>query len=166
MFEKEFDDAINFVLKWEGGYSFDKDDPGGETKYGISKRAFPNIDIKNLTIEQAKEIYYNNYWKKTKCNLISHKLRLIYFDSCINLGYKRAVKILQQTINSFKIDNLVVDGLLGNKTLAAMDNCNNQELPYRYVLFRIKFYMIIIISKKKSIKYIKGWLKRSFDLIN
>ena len=76
----KFDDAIGIVLKHEGGYVNDKNDPGGETRYGISKRAYPDLDIKNLTISQATEIYKKDYWVKGKCDKVPPKLRLIYFD--------------------------------------------------------------------------------------
>ena len=54
---KSFDEIIKHVLEHEGGYVNDPKDLGGETKYGITKRFYPDIDIKNLTIEEAKEIY-------------------------------------------------------------------------------------------------------------
>lgn len=57
-----FDKCVEFVLASEGGYVNDKYDAGGETKFGISKRAYPDLDIINLTIEQAKDIYYKDYW--------------------------------------------------------------------------------------------------------
>ena len=59
-----FDKAMNFVGLMEGGYVNDPIDKGGETKYGISKRSYPNLDIKNLTKEQAREIYYKDFWLK------------------------------------------------------------------------------------------------------
>ena len=62
----EFKDIINNVLQSEGGYVYDKDDPGGETKYGISKRAYPDFDIKNLTKDDAKAIYLRDFWQRAK----------------------------------------------------------------------------------------------------
>ena len=165
-YEIEFEKAMMFVTKWEGIYSFDKDDPGGETKYGISKRAFPSVNIKALTYDQAKELMFVNYWLKGKCNNVQPKLKTAYFDSCVNIGITNSGKILQRTINSFKKAKLEVDGLFGEKSLKALGDCNNQEIPYRFILFRIQFYQTIIKVRPKSIKYIKGWLRRSFDLIN
>ena len=49
-----FQKALAFTLKWEGGYSNNHNDKGGETRYGISKKAFPDVDIENLTLDQAK----------------------------------------------------------------------------------------------------------------
>ena len=57
-----FERAIDKTLAWEGGYVNDPKDPGGETKYGISKRAHPDVDIKNLSREKACAIYKKHYW--------------------------------------------------------------------------------------------------------
>ena len=62
----KFTEAIGVILYHEGGYVNDKDDPGGETMMGISKRAYPNLDIKGLTEDDVKEIYHKDYWLKGK----------------------------------------------------------------------------------------------------
>jgi lysozyme family protein len=59
-----FERALAFTLRWEGGLSQDPDDPGGTTKYGISARAHPEVDVRNLTLEDAKEIYRKEYWER------------------------------------------------------------------------------------------------------
>ena len=59
----KFDACLAFTLSWEGGYVNNPADPGGETKYGISKRAYPKLDIANLTLEQARDIYYRDYYR-------------------------------------------------------------------------------------------------------
>ena len=70
----KFEDIINDVFEKEGGYVNDPKDPGGETKYGISKRAFPNVDIKSITKEDAKKIYMDNYWTPSKSESIPENL--------------------------------------------------------------------------------------------
>ena len=62
----KFDDIIKVVLKHEGGYVNDPKDPGGETNFGIAKRSHPDVDIENLTEDEAKDIYKEHYWIKTK----------------------------------------------------------------------------------------------------
>ena len=57
-----FDEIIEVVLEHEGGYVNDPHDAGGETNFGIAKRWYPDVDIKNLTKEQAKKIYHQDYW--------------------------------------------------------------------------------------------------------
>lgn len=90
----DFEKALSFVLKWEGGYSNDPRDPGGETKYGISKRSYPNEDIKNMTIERATKIYYENYWLKPGCDKLPFPFDIIVFDTAVNLGGRRAMEFL------------------------------------------------------------------------
>ncbi|MEK6531248.1 MAG: glycosyl hydrolase 108 family protein [Deltaproteobacteria bacterium] len=88
-----FEKAIAFVLRHEGGYVHDPRDPGGETKFGISKRAYPNMDMKALTEEQAKSIYKRDYWLKGGCDNMEWPLCLVHFDACVNIGIAQANKL-------------------------------------------------------------------------
>jgi len=102
-----FDEIIEIVLEHEGGYVNDPDDAGGETKYGIAKRWYPNVDIKNLTKEQAKKIYHTDYWRRGKCDDVPPQLRHIYFDMCVNFGRRGAVKVRAYRVLRFA--NIVID---------------------------------------------------------
>ena len=73
-----FDKAFEFTIGVEGGYVNDPSDPGGETKFGVSKKSYPNLDIKNLTITQAKEIYYKDYWIVNQ-NDMNYLVRLVLY---------------------------------------------------------------------------------------
>lgn len=84
--DKAFDRAMAFVFAWEDGLSEHPSDPGGLTKYGISKRAYPNLDIANLTKEQARQIFYRDYWLATGCDKVGADLALVLFDSAVNCG--------------------------------------------------------------------------------
>lgn len=97
--EINFEKAIKFVLKWEGGYSNDPNDPGGETNYGISRKSYPNEDIKNMTLERAKKIYYENYWLNSRCDLIPEPFNIILFDTAVNCGVERAKRFYRVSIN-------------------------------------------------------------------
>ena len=112
----KFDDIIEVVLHHEGGYVNDPKDPGGETNFGIAKRSHPDVDIKNLTKDEAKEIYKEHYWDGNKVESLPKELRHIYFDMCVNQGKSRGVKILQRAANA-KGAGLKVDGGLGPKTI-------------------------------------------------
>ena len=101
MMKKDFDKAVKFVLKWEGGYSNDPNDPGGETKYGISKRSYPELDISKLTLKQAKKIYYQNYWLKTGCDTLPFPFDIVVFDTAVNMGRRRAIEFLN-TYNDWR----------------------------------------------------------------
>ncbi len=96
---ENFDRAFDFVVGSEGGYVDDPDDPGGETKYGISKRAYPHLDIKSLTLDQAKGIYLSDYWNKSGCNNLPYPLDFCVFDTAVNLGVGRAAKMYSQAVN-------------------------------------------------------------------
>lgn len=85
-----FDSAFEIVVIVEDGYSNDSADPGGETKYGISKRAYPQLDIANLTLDQAKLIYMQDYWRACKCDDLPSNMRLLMFDAAVNQGVSAA----------------------------------------------------------------------------
>jgi len=90
--QERFDKFFEIVVGLEGGYVNDPRDPGGETKYGVSKRAYPNVDIKNLTIEGAKAIYKRDYFDKLPI-LLPIDLHLSMFDMAINSGVSAAVQL-------------------------------------------------------------------------
>ncbi len=79
-----FEKAFALTVGVEGGYVNDSRDPGGETKYGIAKRYHPDEDIKNLTLERAKEIYLNEYWIPAKCDNTPTPMDICLFDSQVN----------------------------------------------------------------------------------
>jgi lysozyme family protein len=92
--------AFAIVVGEEGGYVNNPADPGGETRYGISKRAYPNLDIAQLTLEEAKQIYQRDYWDKLNCDGMSWELALINFDCGVNQGISVARAIQRVTQNA------------------------------------------------------------------
>ena len=154
-----FNDIIEKVLEHEGGYVNDPNDLGGETNFGITKRFYPDVDIKNLTKEDAKQIYYKDYWKKNSCDKMPDQLKHIYFDMCVNMGKRTAVKILQRTaVNKGK--DIDVDGGLGAMTLEAIKNV---ELT-RVRAYRVKYYVDIVNKKPEQEKFYFGWFRRSLEV--
>lgn len=90
-----FDDAVNFVLKEEGGYV--KNDAGkGETNYGINSSANPDIDVKNLTPEDAKSIYKERYWNALGADSLPRGLQMAAFDTAVNMGVPTAKELLKK----------------------------------------------------------------------
>ena len=154
-----FDDIIEVVLHHEGGYVNDPDDPGGETNFGIAKRSHPDVDIANLTKEGAKEIYKEHYWDRNKVESLSEDLRHIYFDMCVIQGRSRAVKILQKAANAKGAD-LVVDGGMGPKTIAAMDGVELQRVR----AYRVKYYADLVTRKPDLEKFYFGWFRRALEV--
>jgi lysozyme family protein len=154
-----FEEIIEVVLEHEGGYVNDPKDPGGETKYGVSKRAYPNEDIKNLTEEGAKDIYRRDYWDKNRCAELPESLRHIYFDMCVNMGAGRATKIMQETANA-KGANLKIDGGMGPMTVGAMKSVELERVR----AYRVKYYVTLIERKPDLAKFYFGWFKRSLEV--
>ena len=156
---KTFDEIIEKVLEHEGGYVNDPKDLGGETKYGITKRFYPDIDIKNLTIEQATDIYKSDYWDKNKVESLPQNLWHIYFDMCVNMGKRTAVKVLQRAAVN-KGRDIEVDGGLGPMTIEALKGV---ELD-RVRAFRVKYYVDLITARPEQEKFYLGWFRRATEV--
>jgi len=154
----EFKDLIEGILTREGGYVDHPSDPGGETNYGIAKRSHPKEDIKNLTKERAKEIYKKDYWNPSKASSLPSSLQETYFDMVVNMGQRRAVKILQKACNS-KGCKLVIDGLIGKNTIRESKKIDQSILQ----VFRILFYTDLISRKPKLADFIVGWIRRAME---
>ncbi len=152
----EFDKYFEELIGHEGGYVNDPDDRGGETKYGISKRSYPDLDIKNLTLEQAKEIYYNDFYLRYKIERLPEHIRKITFDMCVNFGARGAVKVLQEACNYKGRNNLVVDGMIGPKTINACKNVTI-ELVRAYRMLR---FANIVHKRPQNKKFWFGWYRR------
>jgi lysozyme family protein len=89
-----FERAFQIVVGIEAGYVNDPEDPGGETKYGISKRAYPNEDIKNMTLERAKNLYIRDYWLRCHCDKLAWPWAISVFDCAVNEGQPTALHML------------------------------------------------------------------------
>lgn len=154
-----FNSAIDFVLKWEGGDTItdDPDDPGGLTKYGISKRAHPDVDIRNLTERQARDIYLHKYWMPAKVNDLPDALKLAQFDAAVNTGVNRANKLLQKAL---KVE---ADGIVGPITIKAAHDKGGSVLA-SLLAYRALFYVGLVTKRPSNSKYLLGWFRRIFDL--
>ena len=159
--EVKFGEVIKHVLKNEGGYVDDPNDRGGETKYGISKRAHPEVDIKNLTIDGALDIYRRLYWNPSKAEKLMPELRYQFFDHCINAGQGNGVKTLQKAINSKlnQSDRIAVDGRIGRMTIGASEKLEESRLK----AFRLLYYANIVLKNPMQEKYWFGWYRRVND---
>ena len=152
-----FDEIIDHVLESEGGYVNDKHDAGGETNLGISKKAYPDLDIKNLSVEQAKQIYYEDYWVKSKAEQLPNQLREVYFDMVVNFGRRGAARVLQKACNGKNTYKIKEDGLVGTATIGA---CKNLE-PDRLRAYRVLKFAKIVIRKPSQEKFWFGWFRRA-----
>ncbi len=152
----DFEQAVSIVMRIEGGYVNDPNDPGGETRWGISKRAFPWVNIKTLTEEQARSLYFTHYWIPAKCGFLPERIRLIFFDMCVLHGKYAATKTLQRALNGSR-HYVTVDGFIGNETLNATPYLEPDRLR-SYRILRIAN----IVSRRPSLeKYWFGWYRRA-----
>jgi len=152
---KIFEDYLTVILRHEGGYINHKNDPGGETNFGICKRAYPNLDIKNLTVEQASIIYNKDYWLPMNLDLIEDNelLKLHLFDMGVNSGTKNAVKLLQAILETD------ADGLIGKDTIKSLSTYPTNIVD-DYKITRKHYYDKIIIKNPKLEVFRKGWYNR------
>ncbi|AMQ65905.1 lysozyme [Stenotrophomonas phage vB_SmaS-DLP_6] len=127
-----FDQAVGMVLKHEGGYVNDPVDPGGETKYGISKRAYPKVDIKGLTVDGAKAIYKRDYWDAVGGDSLPANVRYAAFDTAVNMGVGVAKRFLKESGGDLD----------------------------KFIGLRRARYAAIIQKNPKMAKYQKGWNNR------
>ena len=154
-----FEEIIEQVLEHEGGYVNDPDDPGGETKYGIAKKFNPDVDIKNLTKEGAKEIYYEKYWKPSKADQLPDRLKHIYFDMVVNFGQGGAVRVLQEAAVS-KGHDIEIDGGIGPNTIKAIQNVETDRVR----AYRVLKFARIVIKKPTQEKFWLGWFRRASEV--
>ena len=155
--DERFKEAVIKTLKHEGGYVNDPKDPGGETNFGISKRAYPDLDIENLTREAAEEIYFRDYWQKNHCAGINdRKIAEKVFDLAVNMGPRRANRLLQIAIN-YTGEPVCVDGVIGPETLGAI---NRHPVP-ELLLAILKLEAVKYYASRENARYEKGWVKRA-----
>jgi len=124
--------SIQNVIRREGGYVADRADRGGETKFGISKRAYPNLDIANLTEAEAARIYKRDYWDKIKADQLPANIREMAFDAAVNQGVAW--------------------------TLDALKQANND--PQRFLELRAQRYQNIVAQDPTQERFMQGWMNR------
>ena len=159
-----FDKIFEYILQVEGGYSNDKNDKGGKTKYGIieveARKYGYKGDMKDLTKEIAEDIYKNKYYLSNNLDKIKDKrVALSMADWTINSG-NWGTKKAQQTVNILKGDILVVDGILGEKSIQAINSINPEIFLTQYHELQRKFYQAIVAHNSSQKVFLKGWLNR------
>lgn len=161
-----FEPAANKTLNIEGNYVNDPGDYGGETKFGITKRWYPDVDIANLTVEQAKAIYKRDFWNKLRLDYLqSQSIAEEVFDTSVNLSWFDAAQMLQKSINLLQKNQIVVDGLIGPKTLAVINKYSSEKA----LLIALNGYQFMAYEEEasndvKQKRFIKGWLLKRVGL--
>lgn len=144
-----FDLAFERLLGHEGGYVNDSRDPGGETNWGISKRAYPDVDIKALTQDDAKAIYRRDYWAPVRADELPDSVRFDVFDAAVNHGVMQSAKWLQRAAGANP------DGVIGAQTVAATRAAGGQ-LAAHFNGYRLQFYA----DSGNWAVFGKGWARR------
>jgi lysozyme family protein len=149
-----FDDAFARLTGNEGGYVNDPNDPGGETKFGISKRAYPEEDIAGLTLERAKYLTQRDFWGPAGCDALPDVMKFQMLDMAFNTSAPgrpaTAIKMLQEAAGAD------VDGVLGPHTLAAVNAADPQHVLRRLQGVLLRYYTEL----ENWPRYGKGWAGR------
>ena len=161
-----FDLCFDRVVGHEGGLSLDRNDRGNwtsgkigvgslnGTKYGISAMAYPHLDIRNLTLQEAKDIYRRDYWNKCRCDDLPTAIDYLVFDAAVNHGNSRSAKFLQTAVGAS------ADGIIGEKTVAKTNAQNSLEnTASQFCVTRGLYYTEIGTFQQ----YKLGWFRRLFD---
>lgn len=157
----DFEPAVAKTIRREGGDKLtdDPDDPGGLTRYGISKRAHPEVDPRNLSLESAKEIYRKDYWNPCQGDAIkSQLLAELVFDSAVNMGVNQAVKLSQLAAG------LEPTGALDAETLQAINAADPDTYAAAFTLAKITRYLALVKKNRKLEKYFYGWVRRTLEV--
>jgi lysozyme family protein len=146
----KFLEIFDRIIGHEAGYVNNPQDPGGETKWGISKRSYPHLDIKNLTREQARDIYYNDFWLKIQGDAMPDALAFQCMDFAINSGIETAIRYLQRAVG------VADDGHIGPVTLSKLGATDKNDVIMKLNAERLDYMTKLSNWPNAS----KGWARR------
>jgi lysozyme family protein len=163
MSSPEFQAALPFVLRWEGGFVDHPADPGGATNKGVTQAVYdtwrkrqglPQRSVRELQTEEMHAIYESGYWLAAKCPLLPQPLDVVQFDTAVNMGTGRAVRFLQHAVGAG------VDGDFGPGTERCVARCDPGLALMRYCDAREAFYRSIVERRPSQGVFLKGWMNR------
>jgi lysozyme family protein len=145
-----FEDLIDRVLGHEGGYVNHPADPGGETQWGISRRSYPNLDIRNLSRAAAVSIYRRDFWQRVSGDFLPPAFAFQALDAAVNHGIETSVRWMQRAAG------VADDGVIGPITLGAVRAANPADLVLLFNAERLAFY-----AKLRTFdSFGRGWCNR------
>lgn len=158
-----FEKFLDYIFEVEGGFTNDKNDRGGATNFGITEEEAREFgytgDMRNLTKDFAENIYLKKYYLGNKLDkVINDKVALSIFDWAVNSG-RRGIKKAQIVANKFGA-NLIIDGIIGNKTLEAINSINPEAFLKEYHELQRAFYKNLAAKDSTQEDFLKGWLNR------
>ena len=145
-----FEDACDRLLGHEGGYVKNPRDPGGETRWGISKRSYPNVNIKTLTREGAIAIYKRDFWDRVHADKLYDGVAFQLFDFAVNSGIETAVRYLQRAVG------VADDGHWGPMSQKAADKMSESDMIMLLNAERLDFMTRLKNWENAS----RGWARR------
>lgn len=164
-----FNKAVHHTLEVEGLFSNHSWDPGGKTKYGITEslaRAYGK-DVEALTVDQAKEIYFTEFWQALTLESVaqqSWRVAVEIFDTAVNCGKDRAIRILQESLSTIFDEDVSVDGKLGPKTRVALLKVSARYESHLVAAlngFQFEYYLGLLRKGHSAAKRsIRGWMLR------
>ena len=173
-----FEEAFKFSMKYEVGPNFDlndkdvingicgkktgfvnhPEDPGGLTKYGICQRANPTVDVNDLNLAQAMQIYRDNYWNPNRLDQLPDKVAMVVFDTAVNHGVTTAAKFLQKAVG------IQQTGLVRALTIAAAQNADQKTVIEDILKSREDLYRSIVQRNPRQSVFFNGWMNRLDDI--
>jgi len=164
----EFEDALKFVLKWEGGFTNHPKDPGGATNKGITQKVYdvykvskkhPKMSVKHILDFEVKEIYETKYWDLVRAKWLKAPLGLVMFDTAVNFGPAGAIRRLQKALQ------LKITGTWTQEISDVIHECDAGKVALEICKLR-KIWRNYRVKQNPSQKvFLKGWLNRDNDLM-
>ena len=164
--------AVEDVIEHEGGYNDIKEDRGGATNYGVSLRFLEHEgididgdgdvdwqDVAALRLERAIDIYHEYFWKN-EYDEIGGTIAIKAFDMGVNMGNRRAHKIVQRACNKFG-HGLMIDGYLGIKSINVIQQIDAVVLLKEICFEQARYYTDIVVGNHSQIKFLRGWMNRA-----
>ena len=159
--------ALAFVLPAEGGYVDNPADPGGATNHGITQATYSRYlkskglsdrSVKDIEDFEIQNIYSEMYWIPSHSAELSTKLGVVNFDTAVNTGCNRAIKLLQDALG------VQSDGIFGEATRTALDDIPDDEVCGAMIDARRSFYRSLVAQKPELNEFLQGWMNRCDNL--
>ena len=171
--------AHRFTAKWEGGLADHPDDPGGVTNHGVSLRwlrargaGIGDIDgdgdidaddVRALTPKEAAALFKREFWDPCRLDGLPQLVATCHYDCMVNAGPTQAARIAQRACSGLGI-RLVMDGVFGERTRAALKAYSSPRLANAMLDARIRFYRRLVDKRPELAVFKAGWLNRVADL--
>jgi lysozyme family protein len=160
-YSAEFLIAVQAVLADEGGASSNPADAGGVTRFGISARAHPGLDIATLTRDGAVKIYWNEWWLRFGFEQLPAAIAVKTFDLAVNMGGSNAIECLQRALRASGVP-VTEDGAMGPATVTAAERADPAALMSAMRSEFAAHYRLVAAKQNRDQVFLKGWLNRAY----